>query len=210
MGLPLLVDTRFQDLFTPLSGVLVTFPSRYLFTIGQSVVFRLMRWSSQIQAGFHVSRLTWGTRQPRFPFRLRDSHPVSSAFPCRSTTGTWCLLRPRNPGTISCAGLASSPFARHYWGNHYLFSFPSGTEMFHFPEFAPWRLCIQRQVRRHYTPGVSPFGHSRIIAWLAAPRDFSQPPTSFIASDCLGIHRVPFVAWSLPPLFVLLRHVERL
>jgi hypothetical protein len=83
-----------------------------------------------------------------------------------------------------------------------LFSSPSGTEMFHFPEFAPPRLCIQRGVRRHYAPWVSPFGHPRIIAWLAAPRGFSQPPTSFFASDCLGIHRVPFVAWSLPPLFV--------
>ena len=84
-----------------------------------------------------------------------------------------------------------------------LFSFPSGTEMFHFPEFAPPCLCIQHGVRRHYPPWVSPFGHSRIVAWLAAPRDFSQPPTSFIASDCQGILRVPFVAWSLPPLFVL-------
>jgi hypothetical protein len=27
--LPLLVDTRFQILFTPLAGVLFTFPSRY-------------------------------------------------------------------------------------------------------------------------------------------------------------------------------------
>ena len=81
-----------------------------------------------------------------------------------------------------------------------LFSSPPGTEMFHFPGFAPPRLLIQRGVHRHYPVWVSPFGHSRIIAWLAAPRDFSQPPTSFIASDCLGIHHVPFVAWSLPPL----------
>ncbi len=33
--LPLLVGTRFQVLFTPLTGVLFTFPSRYLFTIGR-------------------------------------------------------------------------------------------------------------------------------------------------------------------------------
>ena len=97
------------------------------------------------------------------------------------------------------------PFRSPLLGESLLFSSPSGTEMFHFPEFASPRLCIQRGIRRHYTTGVSPFGHSRIIAWLAAPRDFSQPPTSFIASDCLGIHRVPFAAWSLPPLFVLLR-----
>ncbi len=77
-----------------------------------------------------------------------------------------------------------------------LLSFPRGTEMFHFPRFARARLCIQRGVRRHYPPWVSPFGHRRIKAWLAAPRRFSQLPTSFFASCRLGIHRVPFVAWS--------------
>src|SRR5262249_15874807 len=70
------------------------------------------------------------------------------------------------------------------------------TEMFHFPRFARSLLCIQSDVRRHYPPWVSPFGHPRIKAWLAAPRGFSQLPTSFFASCRLGIHRVPFVAWS--------------
>src|SRR5215813_8669986 len=78
-----------------------------------------------------------------------------------------------------------------------LLSFPRGTEMFHFPRFAPPCLWIQHGVRRHYPPWVSPFGHRRIKAWLAAPRRFSQLPTSFFASCRLGIHRVPFVAWSL-------------
>ena len=77
-----------------------------------------------------------------------------------------------------------------------LLSFPRGTEMFHFPRFAPPCLWIQHGVRRHYPPWVSPFGHPRIKAWLAAPRGFSQLPTSFFASCRLGIHRVPFVAWS--------------
>jgi hypothetical protein len=77
-----------------------------------------------------------------------------------------------------------------------LLSFPRGTEMFHFPRFAPRCLWIQHRVRRHYPPWVSPFGHRRIKAWLAAPRRFSQLPTSFFASCRLGIHRVPFVAWS--------------
>ena len=34
-GLPLFVGIRFQVSFTPLVGVLFTFPSRYLFTIGR-------------------------------------------------------------------------------------------------------------------------------------------------------------------------------
>jgi hypothetical protein len=81
-----------------------------------------------------------------------------------------------------------------------LFSFPPGTEMFHFPGFARACLCIQHAVRQHYLPWVSPFGYHRINAWLAAPRCFSQLPTSFVASCRLGIHRVPFVAWSSCPL----------
>ena len=42
---------------------------------------------------------------------------------------------------------------------------------------------------------VSPFGHLRLNAWLAAPRSFSQPPTSFLASRHLGIHHTPLVAY---------------
>ena len=59
--LRLLVGIRFQVYFTPLIGVLFTFPSRYLFTIGHQGVFRLGGWSPHIQTGFHVSRLTQGS-----------------------------------------------------------------------------------------------------------------------------------------------------
>ena len=37
---------------------------------------------------------------------------------------------------LSSTFLGSSPFARHYWGNHCLFSLPAGTKMFQFPAFA--------------------------------------------------------------------------
>ena len=50
-----LVSARFQGLFTPLFGVLFTFPSRYWFTIGLSVVFSLGGWCRRIQRGFHRS-----------------------------------------------------------------------------------------------------------------------------------------------------------
>ena len=66
-----LVDIRFQILFTPLAGVLFTFPSRYWFTIGRQVVFSLGRWSSQIPTGFHGSRRTQEPHQRpgRFVYR---------------------------------------------------------------------------------------------------------------------------------------------
>ena len=48
---------------------------------------------------------------------------------------------------------------------------------------------------RHYPERVSPFGHPRIKACLAAPRGLSQLATSFIASWHQGIHRLPLLAW---------------
>jgi hypothetical protein len=71
-----------------------------------------------------------------------------------------------------------------------LLSLPVGTEMFHFPTFPPHALCVQARVTGHDSCRVSPFGHPRISARLAAPRGLSQPPTSFFGSWCLGIHRV--------------------
>src|SRR5438309_1281814 len=118
----------------------------------------------------------------RLSRRLAYSSSVLNAVPLPrpSRLGRFGLFRVRSPL------LAESKFL----------SSPRGTEMFHFPRFARARLCIQRAVRRHYPPWVSPFGHLRIKAWLAAPRSLSQLPASFIASCRLGIHRVPFPAWS--------------
>ena len=49
-------------------------------------------------------------------------------------------MRQRGPTTPRLhrysLGLGSSPFARHYWGNHVLFSLPGGTKMFQFPPLA--------------------------------------------------------------------------
>ena len=64
-----IVCNRFQVYFTPLTGVLFTFPSRYWFTIGCQVVFSLIQWSGRIHAEFHVHRITWDT-----PRRLQTSH----------------------------------------------------------------------------------------------------------------------------------------
>ena len=57
-GLRPLVSAWFQGLFTPLLGVLFTFPLQYWFTIGLSVVFSLTRWCWHIQTEFLRFRLT--------------------------------------------------------------------------------------------------------------------------------------------------------
>ena len=73
-----------------------------------------------------------------------------------------------------------------------LFSLPLATQMFHFARFPLPALCVQAGVTRHDPCRVFPFGNPRIKACLAAPRGLSQPATSFIGFQRLGIHRVPF------------------
>lgn len=71
-----------------------------------------------------------------------------------------------------------------------LISLPLGTEMFHFPKFAPPeggntnRSVLGRPIQKF--PDQS---------FLAAPRDFSQPSTSFIASTSQGIHLWPLISF---------------
>src|SRR5207247_2677765 len=57
-----------------------------------------------------------------------------------------------------------------------LFSLPRGTEMVHFPRFAPADLCIQPEVARHDPGGVAPFGHLRINACLPLPEAYRCLP----------------------------------
>ena len=121
MPLRLLVGIRFQVYFTPLIGVLFTFPSRYLFTIGQSGVFSLRGWSPYIQTRFHVSR---PTRRSFCFLPIQGYHLLWRGFPSTSRyyKMTIGLIRVRSPL------LAESR----------LISFPPGTEMFHFPGFASY------------------------------------------------------------------------
>ena len=68
-------------------------------------------------------------------------------------------------------------------------SFPPGTEMFQFPGFASTAYVFSCR----YPIGVGcPIRISTDQRLLAAPRGFSQRATSFIASWCQGIHRMPF------------------
>jgi hypothetical protein len=95
--LRLLVGIRFQVSFTPLIGVLFTFPSRYLFTIGHQGVFRLGGWSPHLRTGFHVPRPTQGS----------TGIYAYGAITRYGRTFQTVLL-------ISCEPLACSAFARHY------------------------------------------------------------------------------------------------
>ncbi len=204
IGLPQIVGTWFQVLFTPLYGVLFTFPSRYWFAIGHQLVFSLGRWSSQLPTGFLVPR---GTRvehpgsvlvfaygavtlcgSPSQKIRLTRTFFTSrgrrSSLQCSPTTPHRKRLRAITPTWFGLFPVRS-PLLRE----SRLISVPAGTEMFQFPALAPGRSRVTPHDRRR----VSPFGHPRIIACLPAPRGLSQATTSFIASYCLGIHHVRLV-----------------
>jgi hypothetical protein len=79
-----------------------------------------------------------------------------------------------------------------------LISVPTGTEMFHFPAFALQHYVFMLQFLP-YGKWVPPFRHLRITGLLPPPRSFSQAHTSFIASDCQGIHHVHFITWLYNP-----------
>ena len=113
-------------------------------------------------------------------------------MPCPSgpTTPNW-----QRHQAITPVRFRLFPFRSPLLRESLLLSFPRGTEMFQFPRFPLPALCVQTGVTPHDGCRVSPFGHPRIKAWSAAPRGFSQPPTSFIGSRRQGIHRWLFVAW---------------
>ena len=64
--------------------------------------------------------------------------------------------------------------------------------MFHFPSFASYDyVFIIRYLP--YDRWVSPFRNLRITGYLPPPRSLSQAITSFIASDCQGIHHMHLI-----------------
>ena len=98
------------------------------------------------------------------------------------------VLQPRICRNTS--GLGCSPFARHYWGNHCLFSFPAGTKMFQFPALAsrvagchPFRMT------------GCPIRKSADQRSFAPTRSLSQLITSFIASESQGIRHAPLLTF---------------
>ena len=97
-------------------GVLFTFPSRYCFTIGHQLVFRLGWWSTLLP-----------TAIPRVPWYSGFGRPASNfayvaLTPCGGPSQTLRLSSAVTsavlyPARISTRGLAFCAFARHYLRN---------------------------------------------------------------------------------------------
>ena len=106
----------FRYSFTPLTGVLFTFPSRYWSTIGLTGVFSLGGWTRRIHAGLHVSRATQDAARPHLcsctglsPSTVELSRSFHSTFGyhvavlqprrCIATTPVWA-----NPRSLAATG----------------------------------------------------------------------------------------------------------
>ena len=111
--------------------------------------------------------------------RVRSSHALWPDFPVRSARDVSCdgvVLQPR--ACRDTRGLGSSPFARHYWGNHCYFLFLQVLRCFSSLRWPPALLGCP--IRRSAGQGS-----------FAPNRGFSQLITSFVASGSQGIHQVP-------------------
>ncbi len=120
-GSDTLLAHRFRCSFTPLTAVLFTFPSRYLFTIGRQLVFSLTPWSARIHAKFHVCRITQVPPRSSLVFGYGPVTLCGAAFLKLHLTRSNHVGGPTTPGYNP--GLGFSAFVRHYRQNRFRFLF---------------------------------------------------------------------------------------
>ena len=172
-GAPTVRKHPVSGLFHSPLGVLFTFPSRYSFSIGHCVVLRLGGWSPLLQTEFLVLRptrfininTTCTGLSPSLVNLPRLFHFIMST--------TW-------PSPISLATTLGVSF-----------------------DFLSYRyLDVSVPCVRLLTPIFSVQDITLVMSSLirisadqsslSAPHSFSQTSTSFFASQCQGIHRMPF------------------
>ena len=145
VGLRPLVGNWFQVLFhSPVRGSF-HLSLTVLCAIGLSRVFSLAGWSRLIRPGFLVSGGTQDTAGLHSASHtgVSPSMPHSSICLCSPHSCRIAVLQPRP--VREPVGLGFSPFARHYSGNHFLFSLPAATKMFQFAAFAHYESVTDLQ-----------------------------------------------------------------
>ena len=166
----------FRISFTPLGGVLSTFPSRYLYTIGLTGVFSLAGWARRIHTGLLVSRATQDNAAPNQRSRTGLSPSLMRLSRLFRSASTCAKCAPTTPAQHRYrAGLGCSPVARHYWGNHCYFLLLGVLRCFSSPG-SPHRKKIGDS--RPTDGWVVPFGNPRINGHLHLPeayRSLSRP-----------------------------------
>ncbi len=173
----------FRFYFTPLTGVLFTFPSRYLFAIGSCAVFSLGSWSTRLPTGFLVPRRTLLPVLLRsVQFKLHGSHILRLTFPDDS---------PTTQNTTDGLLPVRSPLLRE----SLLISVPGLLRWFTSPSLTPQHYFIHASRCMDLSMRVTPFGHLRLIGYVHLPaafRSLSRPSSS---RSSTGIRRGPIIAW---------------
>jgi hypothetical protein len=112
-------------------------------------------------------------------FRVRVYHALWRAFPHPSANRSCPLCLVPRPQKSKPFWFRLFRVRSPLLTESLLFSFPSGTEMVHFPELTLSALCIQAVVYR-----VPPFGNQRVNGYVlltVAYRSFSRPSSSLSA-----------------------------
>ena len=188
----------FRYYFTPLTGVLFTFPSRYWFAIGHQRVFSLGGRSPRIPTGFHVSYGTWvSCAKSLIPLFYRAITFFGRPFQIVQLRMRFITLRlyrirvRQDPATPMAQRIRAItrhrfrliPFRSPLLRESRLLSFPRGTEMFQFPRLASSGLCIHPAMIRHNSDRVSPFGHPRISVCVRLPEAYRSLPRPSSPAD---------------------------
>ncbi len=169
-----------SGLFQRPSGLLFTFPSRYLFTIGLEKYLDLPVSSGRFHRAFRVPVYLRTETKKTFCFRIRGYHPLGLTFPGYSANKKFCnsssingTSQSRNPHHITAISLVYLRFRSPLLTECIFVYFPPGTEMFYFPGYALYVIITQNY--QVILDRVSPFGHLRIKGCSAPPRSVSPP-----------------------------------
>ncbi len=191
--LRLLVNIGFQVLFHSPLGVLFTFPSRYYFTIGHRIVFRLGRWSSRLPTRFLVSRGTLDTRLISHLF----AYGIITLF---DLTFQLILLKfdtimqVRNPRLSKLTLVWPIPHSLATTNGISFDFFSCGYLDVSVPH-VPFRvLCIYTRIAKNLPLLGFPIRTSMDQKLFASPHSLSQLIASFIGFRCQGIHPMLLVA----------------
>ena len=177
----------FRFCFTPLTGVLFTFRSRYCFAIGHQVVLSLAGWSPRIRARFHGPGVTRDRCRRPLTFRLRDCHTLRWAFPGPSSRCRFVdfVARPQSrvqiPQPLACnaCGLDTCKV----WAGPRSLAATEGVDVSFLscryldvsvPCVPRGALWIHAPLRRVYLQSFPNLGHPRIKARSRLPEAFRR------------------------------------
>ena len=164
----------FRFSFTPLTGVLFAFPSRYLSAIGSCSVFSLGSWSTRILTGFHVPRHTQDTAEDSFISDTRLSRSLT-LLP-RSFSYSSVFTNSYRSPTTPLMRFGLLPVRSPLLGESLLISFPGLLRWFTSPSVASVPYLIRIFGWRSRLRRVAPFGNPGIKGRSLLPLDFRGLP----------------------------------